>query len=481
MGREEDSNGVTVHYLDSGRASRQIRAQWLVGADGKRGIVRKHFLEASAGIRQEAGIFEYDGTWIAANLKITLPTRDSHPDLPFWDRGYDSEAVYDLFWPQGWHFCRPPGRPVACGRFGPRSERLWRHEFAVPEWDDSMDFGKMFWEHLIPMITRTVKGADGKAASVTFPRDCIEVLRCRPFGFSHKVVNRWFSGRTVLIGDAAHVFPPFGGQGIAAGVNDADGLAWRLAILVKKEASGTISPASQLSFLQSWAEERRMGVDNSARLTLQNGELCNNEASWAVNLQVVALKLLRLVSRGFTLPFSPSAAVSRGYLGCPQGAFLPESRGGTKLGQIYVQTRTADSDSVSIELSDQVLRRVPTILTLLVLHSPCQQNDQGGVLDLLRQSRIDPDILSPASVVHIDLTAKTEIERHASGTQVSFPAQPHQLIGYPLRPGYSDHQLMNIQKDSWVRYVIVRPDNIVYAQAGTLQDLKNCLKALEVW
>lgn len=195
-------DGVIIEYLDIDRVVHQIRTQWLVGADGKRGTVRKHFLEASAGVRQEAGIFEYEGTWIAANLKITLPTETSHPGLPLWAAGYSPEGIYDLFWPKNWHFCRPPGKPVACGRFGPSPDRLWRHEFAVPEWDDSMDANKTFWEHLSPMITRAIQGPDSIESPVTFPRDCIEVLRCRPFRFTHKVVNKWFSGRTMLVGDA---------------------------------------------------------------------------------------------------------------------------------------------------------------------------------------------------------------------------------------------------------------------------------------
>lgn len=115
---------------------------------------------------------------------------------------------------------------MACGRFGPHSDRLWRHEFAVPEWNDSMDASAIFWENLIPLITRKIRPLHGGCpVEVTFPHDCIEVLRCRPFRFSHRVVNKWFAERTILIGDAAHVFPPFGGQGVACGVQDAVGLA----------------------------------------------------------------------------------------------------------------------------------------------------------------------------------------------------------------------------------------------------------------
>jgi 2-polyprenyl-6-methoxyphenol hydroxylase-like FAD-dependent oxidoreductase len=74
-----------------------------------------------------------------------------------------------------------------------------------------MDTEELLLEDLTPMITRQ-EDTSGKllGEDVTFPRNCIEVLRCRPFAFTQKVVNQWFDRRTILIGDAAHVFPPFG-------------------------------------------------------------------------------------------------------------------------------------------------------------------------------------------------------------------------------------------------------------------------------
>ncbi|KAL5366660.1 hypothetical protein BJX96DRAFT_182967 [Aspergillus floccosus] len=481
LGREADAEGVTVYYSDADEKPCQVRALYLIGADGKRGIVRKHFLEQSAGVRQEAGIFEYEGTWIAANLKITLPTRESHPDFPLWAYGYTEEAVYDLFWPANWHFCRPPGKPVACGRFGPRSERLWRHEFAVPEWkysndDDSADASTMFWEHLTPMITRSVPRS---REAVTFPRDCIQVLRCRPFRFSHKVVNRWFSGRTALIGDAAHVFPPFGGQGVACGVADAEGLAWRLAVLTRLEKSELVSAALRSSILQPWAEERRLGVDMSARLTLQNGELCNKEPSLWGALQIAFLRLLLFLSGGARLPASPLEAAASGYHGCPGGAFLANSGGGGRLGQIYVQTRLPRSNSTIIELSDQALRRVPTIFSLLVIQSD-QHDDQHAELEqILRRSTIHSAILSSKSQVHFDLRKVLSGDYCNTLWPISFPAPPDLLTGYTVRPGYDIDQFKRRLNDHRARYFILRPDNIIYAAAGNLQDLERCLKALE--
>src|SRR5436190_15401092 len=115
------------------------------------------------------------------------------------------------------------------------------------------------------MITRKCDslGRAFPSGEMTFPRDCIDVRRCRPFTFCHKVVNKWFHKRTILIGDAAHVFPPFGGQGIVCGIRDGDALAWRLAILLRQP---NIDNRLSDRILQEWAYERRQGVDDSAKL-----------------------------------------------------------------------------------------------------------------------------------------------------------------------------------------------------------------------
>ncbi|GAQ11816.1 hypothetical protein ALT_9137 [Aspergillus lentulus] len=482
VSRDEQANGVTVHYLDSDKTPHQIHAAWLVGADGKRGVVRKHFLEPSAGVRQETGIFEYEGIWIAANLKITLPTPQSHPDLALWTAGLDPESVYDLFWPANWHFCRPPGKPVACGRFGPHSDRLWRHEFAVPEWNDSMDASAKFWEHLTPLITRKIRPLhSGCPVEVTFPRDCIEVLRCRPFRFSHRVVNKWFAERTMLIGDAAHVFPPFGGQGVACGVQDALGLAWRLAILTKV---GSLAHSRTLreSLLQAWADERRMGTDNSARLTRQNGELCNKEGSWSLPVQLACLNVADAFLGALGIRLGPFRADSQGYRGCVGGGFSTEDGGGIKLGQVYVQTRLPDSSTLRVELSDQALRHVPTILTLLVVAPiQCSEMDQELIAlhKVLRQSKMDPAVLSEQSIVQFDPSDSSDHLPSASRWPVCRVAPADLLIGYPVRPGYSSGQFMRRLGDPRARYVILRPDNIVIAMSRDLGGLKGSLDALE--
>jgi 2-polyprenyl-6-methoxyphenol hydroxylase-like FAD-dependent oxidoreductase len=56
----------------------------------------------------------------------------------------------------------------------------------------------------------------------------------------HRVANRFRDGRVFLLGDAAHIHSPVGGQGMNTGIGDAVNLAWKIAAVLKGGASETI-------------------------------------------------------------------------------------------------------------------------------------------------------------------------------------------------------------------------------------------------
>lgn len=68
------------------------------------------------------------------------------------------------------------------------------------------------------------------------------------FRINERQVRRYRAGRVLLLGDAAHVHGPAGGQGLNTGLQDAHELAWRLAMLTAGEADERI--------LVSWEAER---------------------------------------------------------------------------------------------------------------------------------------------------------------------------------------------------------------------------------
>ncbi|KAH7833381.1 hypothetical protein Vadar_005755 [Vaccinium darrowii] len=92
----------------------------------------------------------------------------------------------------------------------------------------------------------------------------IDVLDVKPWAMHAEVAEKFVSGnkRIILVGDAAHRFPPAGGFGMNTGIQDAHNLAWKLASVLKG-----ISP---YSLIQSYEMERRpIAIFNTA-LSVQN-------------------------------------------------------------------------------------------------------------------------------------------------------------------------------------------------------------------
>ena len=64
----------------------------------------------------------------------------------------------------------------------------------------------------------------------------------------HRVADHFRKGRAFLLGDAAHIHSPVGGQGMNTGIGDAVNLAWKLAAVVRGRAHASI--------LDSYEQER---------------------------------------------------------------------------------------------------------------------------------------------------------------------------------------------------------------------------------
>ena len=480
-GRQEEADGVVAEYVEAAREddiekkerpTQMIRARWMVGADGKKGVVRKRFLEP-AGITQQVGVYPYTGVWIAANLKITLPTPETHPDLPVWKLGISPESLYDIFWPDDWHFVTHPTEAVATGRFGPAADRLWRHEFELSyPWEEGMDALEMFWNNLIPSITRDASSIPGLADPMTFPRDCIKVLRCRPFTFVQKVAGpTWHHKRTIIVGDAAHVFPPFGGQGIVSGVRDAVGLSWRLAILLKQQSSR--QPVDGDTLLANWYQERRAGVDHAVEITMTNGKLTNQKWRVLTYLQVaVGTMLLQLP---WLLNFLAKNIFrdDLGYKAVKGGFFLSEYGGGGKVSQIFVQER---SDGKPIR-SDNILCRSNPLMTIFVISSGNETSTAvSAARKLVQAVDLNPLIVSDASVCVFDpANSSKELD-----VPTYLPCTLRELSGHDITPflGYDENTFMR-RIGSGTKFAIVRTDTIIFSLCKSVEELEISLNKMK--
>ena len=81
---------------------------------------------------------------------------------------------------------------------------------------------------------------DRRALVAGHRRPCFEVERRTVYTFHARVADRWRNGRVFLAGDAAHLMPPFAGQGMNGGMKDAVNLAWKLAAVLRGLAPDAI-------------------------------------------------------------------------------------------------------------------------------------------------------------------------------------------------------------------------------------------------
>lgn len=186
----QDASGVEVQYR-SGRDVRDVRATFVAGCDGAGSTVRD-YLGAS-----------FDG--ITYTMRAALA--DVVPDV-----------AEDLRFP------RMTTRPdLAIGiRIG---QRLWRLILPFRESDQG----------------RTLGARVESAVNHLFGGAPYETVWESEFELHNRVSSRWAGGRVVLAGDAAHLNSPVGGQGMNAGMIDADALTGALVDALRQDDAAPLA------------------------------------------------------------------------------------------------------------------------------------------------------------------------------------------------------------------------------------------------
>jgi 3-(3-hydroxy-phenyl)propionate hydroxylase len=99
------------------------------------------------------------------------------------------------------------------------------------------------------------------------PLTQLEVLRAAEYTFRARLADRWRLGRVLLLGDAAHLTPPFIGQGLGAGLRDAHNLAWKLAAVL----GGGLPGVAPDAVLDSYQSERGAHAESVIRGAVRVG------------------------------------------------------------------------------------------------------------------------------------------------------------------------------------------------------------------
>lgn len=208
---------VAVTLEDASGAS-QVTCDYFVGADGGRSRTRKEIGATMAGTSFK------EQSWLVLDIR---ETRD-----PF----RDTLVVCD------------PERPVLSVP-GPHGTRRYEMRLKPGETTEQMER---------PETVRELLRQYGPDGDAPIDRICV-------YTFHARIADRWQSGRVFLVGDAAHLTPPFAGQGMNAGLRDATNLAWKLAWVL----DGKLGPA----LLDSYQQERVPHALSMIQLAINMGRV----------------------------------------------------------------------------------------------------------------------------------------------------------------------------------------------------------------
>ncbi|KAH9213520.1 hypothetical protein DL95DRAFT_302173 [Leptodontidium sp. 2 PMI_412] len=471
----DDGAYVYVTYTNVEAEQKTLRARFFVGADGKTGFTRKRYLEPKGITMETDKKFKYEATWVALNWRIALPTPESHPDFPLWRLGYTPDQVYDAFFPKDFTFICNPDRPSVCGRFGLRNDYLWRFEFVVKPGEDGYEMAKYenVKEVVYPYLTLR-KEQFSLSKDLAFPEDCIEVIRSRPFTFSARSCNKWSLGRVLLCGDAAHVFPPFGGQGIASGFRDAASLAWRLAVACRPNFH------DHEKLFEAWYTERKQQLEQSLAATIVNGNLCNERSLVKIFLRDWSLWSQQLIPswrHWFELGQRQEGLTK--YVWSPGMPFLPELGGGKIFPQVFCLP-CGSAATKAVFTDDVIFGKGKTALFPLVVLLRAEseiENARRDLADLEKEHQ--GELRVEEASYFIDEPSFTVCTQTSQGiayrilhTELSNPSI---WGGLPEPIGYDGSRL---RREVEGRYVILRPDRFIFATCNTSVELVHASRSL---
>lgn len=222
-GLSQDADAVTVELADGSR----VGSRWLVGCDGGRSLVRRLLGVAFPG---EAARTE----WLLGEMEVTTPpdelaavsaeVRKTHKGFGIGPTG------------NGLHRAVVPAASVAEDRTTPPTLDEFRTQLIAYA---GTDFGA----HSVRWLSR--------------------------FTDATRLAEQYRVGRVFLAGDAAHVHPPLGGQGLNLGIQDAFNLGWKLAAAVRGWAPEAL--------LDTYFTERHPVAEDVLTITRAQSELISPE------------------------------------------------------------------------------------------------------------------------------------------------------------------------------------------------------------
>lgn len=265
--RQSDSGVEAELKLADGRAQ-IVQARYLIGADGASSLVRK-------AIGQDFVGETYAEDWLIVDA-LGVPNAIDH-----------IEFLCDHRRPTP-HMVAPGGRV------------RWEFMLQRGETREEMERDDTIHALLAPWA---------RPGELTIERKAV-------YRFHARCCTRFSAGRLFLVGDAAHITPPFAGQGLVAGLRDAANLAWKLAWVLRGRAGAHI--------LDSYDAERRPHAKAMIRLAKFMGRLVMPRNALVAVLVHGVMRLMRAIPPLRRLTEEQGVKPDNAF---PKGLFKPRVRG----------------------------------------------------------------------------------------------------------------------------------------------------------
>lgn len=221
-----------------------VDTDYLLGCDGANSLVRNRIGAQMQDLR-------FEQRWLVVDVASTT-------ELGQWD---------------GVHQLCDSRRAGTFMRIGPSR---YRWEFRLLDGETAADFANL--EALGSLIAPWTAAVDVS---------CLEILRVADYTFRARLAENWRRGNTFLLGDAAHLTPPFIGQGLCAGLRDAMNLSWKLA--------GVITGGLDPSVLDTYEQERKPHARSMIDLALMVGRAMTSGGRAGDALRGIVVPRMRLL------------------------------------------------------------------------------------------------------------------------------------------------------------------------------------------
>jgi 3-(3-hydroxy-phenyl)propionate hydroxylase len=232
-----DGASLTV---DTPEGPYPLECEWLLACDGAHSTVRR-----TLGLPFEGQVFH--------------------------DRFLISDVRMDAdFPPERWFWFDPPFHPGQSALLHAQADRVWRIDLQLGWGAD-------------PQVELEPERVRARLEAMLGPTRPFEVVWTSIYTFRCRRLPRFRHGRVLFLGDAAHQVSPFGARGFNGGLQDADNLAWKLALV-----QGGQAPAG---LIDTFCQEREPAADENIRHSTRSTEFITpkSEASRAFRDAVLAL------------------------------------------------------------------------------------------------------------------------------------------------------------------------------------------------